>query len=65
LAPDCDKDRVDDRRKAVRRLHAKALAALGAATGQYQTTTLGSHTSTEAMDTLSVQIAGLVCALHR
>jgi hypothetical protein len=55
----------DDRRKAVRRLHAKALAAFGATTSQYQTAALGSHASTETMNTLSVQIAGLVCALHR
>jgi hypothetical protein len=45
-------------------LHAKTLAALGATAGKNQTATFGRHAGTKTMDTLAVQVAGLISALH-
>jgi hypothetical protein len=56
---------VNDRRFAVRQLHAQALATFGATASQHQTTALGSHTGTKTMNAFAMQIAGLICALHR
>ena len=42
----------------------ETLAALGAATGQHQAAALGGHARTEAVGSLAMQVARLICALH-
>lgn len=57
--------RLDSRfQTAALSLHAKTLAALGAATSQDGTTALGSHASTETVALGALALIRLISALH-